>query len=158
MVSLHTHPQNQELSKCELSGSFWRACFCSGGWYSFSTNKPGSAWCSGVPRVSCARGQRLFGRPHLARSWRHRCEEWVRSKGTSKADSSPSYGCFYTCMKTSYDCGSRSLNLGNRNYRRIKNLIFSLEALPTKISVTVEHSNCCIATFQIVVIHSNCSN
>jgi len=40
---------------------------------------------SGVPRISCARGQSQFWRPHPARSWQHRCEEWVGSKGASKA-------------------------------------------------------------------------
>jgi len=30
---------------------------------------------SGVPRVSRVRGQSLFVRPHLARSWHHRCKE-----------------------------------------------------------------------------------
>jgi len=42
---------------------------------------------SGVPRVSRARGQSQFGRPHPARSWQHRCEESAGSKRTSKAES-----------------------------------------------------------------------
>jgi len=43
------------------------------------------------------------------------------------------------------------------NYPRNKNLSFSCEAIPA-FSVTTESSNCSIASFQIAVIHSNCSN
>ena len=48
---------------------------------------------SGVPRVSRARGQTQFWRPHPARSWQHRCEEWVGNKGASKVDSGPAIAC-----------------------------------------------------------------
>jgi len=34
---------------------------------------------SGVPRVSRARGQRQFWRPHPAPSWQRRCKVWVGS-------------------------------------------------------------------------------
>ena len=40
------------------------------------------------------------------------------------------------------------------NYRRVKNLIVSREAIPPEISVTIEHSNCFITTLQIAVMHS----
>jgi len=46
--------------------------------------------CSGAPRVSRGRGQSQFGRPHPACSWQYRCEEWVGSKGETKADLGPS--------------------------------------------------------------------
>jgi len=39
------------------------------------------------------------------------------------------------------------------NYRRVNNLIVSREAIPSEILVTIEHSNCFIATLQIVVVH-----
>jgi len=41
---------------------------------------------SGVPRVSRARGQSQFDRPHPVCSWQHRCEGWVGSKEASKAE------------------------------------------------------------------------
>jgi len=40
------------------------------------------------------------------------------------------------------------------NYRRIKNLIVPREGIPSEILVTIEHSNCFIATLQIAVMHS----
>jgi len=49
---------------------------------------------SGAPKVSRAREQSQFGRPHPARLWQHRCEEWLGGKGASKADSALPYKCF----------------------------------------------------------------
>jgi len=40
------------------------------------------------------------------------------------------------------------------NYRRVNNLIVAREAIPSEILVTIEHSNCFIATLQIVVVYS----
>ena len=40
------------------------------------------------------------------------------------------------------------------NYRSVKNLIVSREAIPSEISVTIEHSNYFITTLQTAVIHS----
>ena len=39
-------------------------------------------------------------------------------------------------------------------YLRVKNLIVSREAIPSKILVTMEHSNCYITTLQIAAMHS----
>jgi len=40
------------------------------------------------------------------------------------------------------------------NYRRVKNLIVSREAILSENLVTIEHTNCLIKTLQIAVIHS----
>ena len=40
------------------------------------------------------------------------------------------------------------------NYRRVKNLIVSLEAIPSEILVTIEQSNCFITTLEIAVMYS----
>ena len=39
-------------------------------------------------------------------------------------------------------------------HRRVKNLIASREAIPSKILVTIEHLNFFITTLQIAVIHA----
>jgi len=39
-------------------------------------------------------------------------------------------------------------------YRRAKKLILSREAILSKILITIQHSNCFIATLQNAVIHS----
>ena len=72
---------------------------------------------------------------------------------------SPAYSCFLTRLKTFYGCDvteltSALLNLEIVKYHRVENLIVSREAIPSKILVTIEHSNCFTTTLQIAVKRS----
>ena len=94
--------------------------------------------------VSRARGQSQFGRPPQPVHGQHRCEEWVGSEGASKAD----------MIVTSQNGRQELTALEIVDYRIVRNLIVSHKAIHPRfeISVTIEHSNCCIATFRIAVM------
>jgi len=55
---------------------------------------------------------------------------------------------------TSQNCRQVLWILEIINYRRVKNLIVSREAIHSETLVTIEHSNCFITTLQIAVIYS----
>ena len=71
----------------------------------------------------------------------------------ARALQSPAYGCFPVIV-TSQKWRQDFWILEIINYRRVKNMIVSCEAIPSEILFTIEHSNCFITTLQIAVIHS----
>jgi len=97
---------------------------------------------SGVPRVSRAQAQTQFWGPHPARSWQHICEERVGNNWASKADSalqSPVHVVVSRPIRklpvivTSQNWRQDFWIFEIINYRRVKNLIVSREAIPSEI-------------------------
>jgi len=74
------------------------------------------------------------------------------------------YNCFYTLLKSLYNCDvtemtSRPLNLANSRVKLFPLWSFDIRTFEhSNVQVTIEHSKRCIATLQIAEIHANCRN
>jgi len=80
----------------------------------------------GVPRVSRARGQSHFERPHPACSRQRRCEEWVEKTGCRKLTRDPNEWLFLNLFENFIWLWRQDLWIVEiMNYRRVNILIVS---------------------------------
>jgi len=111
---------------------------------------------SSAPRASRSRRQSQFGRPHPARSWQHRCEEWVWANGCRNLTQTPHIGVSIPAWKLRMTVTLRNWRQTFQSWKSLTvlelNNRFARSYTHFEISGRIEHSNCCASTFQITVI------